>query len=240
VLAIACVEIVGFSAALWVGFNEGLFGGPTPFSADLAGHGPTGASFPTGYLDRSYRLVALFVDRDYGLLRWAPVLALAVFGAWLLSRERRAGLARAIPELRREQSLAAVCGIAAFAQLLTAAFLAPSMFGFWFPGRQLVAVLPLTIPLVALGLRHVPRLGLLLAALGVAASLWLYLYVRLGHGGLAAGRPPAPWGPLRAVFPRFEPGATYPYVLAALIGAAAIALVATSELGRARRIARLR
>jgi hypothetical protein len=41
------------------------------------------------------------------------------------------------------------------------------------------------------------------------------------------------------VFPLFERGATYPYVLAALIGALAIALVGGSELRRARRIAAL-
>jgi hypothetical protein len=29
----------------------------------------TDASFPGGYLDRVYRLVALFIDREYGLLR---------------------------------------------------------------------------------------------------------------------------------------------------------------------------
>ena len=43
------------------------------------------------------------------------------------------------------------------AQLLVAAFLAPTMFGFWFPPRHLLAGLPLAIPLVAWGLRHLPR-----------------------------------------------------------------------------------
>ena len=36
---------------------------------------------PVGYLDRAYRLVALWIDRDYGLLRWAPVFLLAFAGA---------------------------------------------------------------------------------------------------------------------------------------------------------------
>src|SRR3954454_22777073 len=100
VLAITAVEVVGFSVALYVGLSEGLFGGPTPYSAALREQGGLEAAFPFGYLERAYRGVALFIDRDYGLLRWAPVFALAFLGAWMLWRERRSGLARAIPGLR--------------------------------------------------------------------------------------------------------------------------------------------
>ena len=44
---------------------------------------------------------ALWIDRDVGLLRWAPVLALSVFAAWLLWRSRRAHLARLVAERAR-------------------------------------------------------------------------------------------------------------------------------------------
>ena len=91
------------------------------------------------------------------------------------------------------------------------------MSGFWFPGFQLLAVLPLSIPLVALGIRHLPRTGLVLALIGIAASIWLYLAVRLGHWGLATDRPDAPWGPLTHVFPRFD-GSTYPNTVAIIAG----------------------
>src|SRR3954452_19503112 len=100
VLAITAVEVVGFSVALYVGLSEGLFGGPTPYSAALAEQSGLEPSFPLGYLERAYRSVALLIDRDYGLLRWAPVFALALLGAWLLWRERLSGLERAIPGLR--------------------------------------------------------------------------------------------------------------------------------------------
>ena len=56
-----------------------------------------------------------------------------------------------------------LCALALGVQLLVAAFLAPTMFGFWFPPRHLLAGLPLAIPLVALGLRHAPRTGAALA-----------------------------------------------------------------------------
>ncbi|MEA2142058.1 MAG: murein peptide amidase, partial [Solirubrobacteraceae bacterium] len=119
----------------------------------------------------------------------------------------------------REETAAALCACVAGAQLFVAAFLAPTMFGFWFPGRHLVPALPLLVPLVALGLRKLPRLGALLGAIGIGASVWLWIAVRWDGAGLAADRPPAPWGPLDDAFPLFGAG-TLPYVIAGLIGAA--------------------
>src|SRR3954447_10220088 len=71
-LAIGAVELAAFSVALWAAVNEGLDGGLTPYSTDGGGSSSLG-----GYLARAYRLGALFIDRDYGLLRWAPVFLLA-------------------------------------------------------------------------------------------------------------------------------------------------------------------
>jgi len=221
VLATGGLYLAGLSVSVMVSVNEVLYGGPTPYAADVAGQTATDASFPGGYLERSYRLVALFLDRDYGLLRWAPVFALALAGGRLLWRARRSSLSQALPGHRAAERVGAICAGALAAQLLVAAFLAPTMFGFWFPPRHLLAALPLAVPLVAWGLRHHPRPGAALALVGLIASLWLYADVRLGDGGLAAGRPDAPWGPLVALFPFFgtAPG---PYVLAgALAGIAA-------------------
>jgi hypothetical protein len=227
-LALGAVEVVGFSLAFYAGLSDGLFGGLTPYAAQLPGADLTGASGLADHLERSYRLVALWIDRDYGLLRWAPLFALAFVGLWLAWRERRAGLARVIPELRGEETAAALCACVAGAQLLVAAFLAPTMFGFWFPGRHLVPLLPLLVPLVALGLRKLPRLGAVLGVIGVVASVWLWIAVRWDGAGLAANRPRAPWGPLDAAFPLFG-GGTFPYVLAGLIGVALAALFFVPE-----------
>src|SRR5215217_3425923 len=121
-LAVGAVELSLFSVALYVAMNEAIYGGPTPYAADVPGESATDASFPGGYLERAYRLVALFLDREYGLLRWAPVF-------------------------------------------------------------------PLAVPLVAWGLRHLPRAGTALAVLTVASTAWLYADVRWGDGSLAGGRP---------------------------------------------------
>jgi hypothetical protein len=226
VLAVTALELVGFSVALYVGVSDGFYGGPTQYSAALGNETGFDPSFPIGYLERAYRGVALLIDRDYGVFRWAPVLGLALVGGVALWRERRSGLARAIPGLRGEEAAALVCGGAALAQIFVATFLTPTAFGFWFPGRHLVTALPLAVPLVALGLRRAPRVGTLLGLVGVAASAWLYLEVRIGDAGLVSRVPDAPWGPLERAFPLFSDGATYPFVLAAALAAAAALLLA--------------
>ena len=136
-LAIGAVEVSLFSVALYVGINEALYGGVTPYDADNPGESATDASFPGGYANRAYRLVALFLDRNYGLLRWAPVFALAFAGLWWLWRSHREHLSRALTGVRDTELTAGLCAVALAAQLFVAAFLAPTMFGFWFPPRHL-------------------------------------------------------------------------------------------------------
>jgi hypothetical protein len=231
-LALLGVEIMGFSGALFVAVNEGFYGGVTPFATLPRGASATGAHTLHGYLDRAPRLAGLLVDRDVGLLRWAPVLALALFGAWLLWRGRRERLARAVPGYRTMAAAAGLCAATIVVQLLVAAFLAPTISGPWFPGRQLVAVLPLSVPLVGWGLRHAPRAGTALAALTGAASIWLYLDVRLGDAGLAARQPEAPWGPLVRALPRFD-GSAYPTAVA-IAAAGLIGLLVWRDLRQGR------
>ena len=221
-LAVGSVELAGFSVALFVGINEALYDGLTPYgSAETT----TDASFPGGYLERAYRLVALFVDRDYGLLRWAPVFALAFGGLWWLWHSRRERVARAVPAVREIELTAGLCAAALGAQLLVAAFAAPTMFGFWFPPRHLLAGLPLAVPLVAWGLRHAPRVGAVLAALTLAASVWLYVDVRWAGGSLVTDRPDAPFGPLTDAFPFFD-GSIWPNAFAGAIAAGLLVLAA--------------
>jgi hypothetical protein len=224
-LAVGTVELSLFSVALYVAFNEALYGGPTPYAAGATGEAATEAASPGSYLARSYRLVALFIDREYGLLRWAPVFALAFAGLWWLWHAHRERLAQAVPGVRSIELSATLCAAALGAHLLVAAFVAPTMFGFWFPPRHLLAALPLAVPLVALGLRHLPRVGSALAALTVAGSAWLYADVRWGDASFATDRPDAPFGPLTDLLPLFEPGGGWPFWLAAAIGVAALALV---------------
>ena len=70
-------------------------------------------------------------------------------------------------------------------QLVVAALIAPTADGAWFPGRHLIPVLPLATPLVALGLRRMPRAGIALAVLSVGIAAWVYVDARWAGGALA-------------------------------------------------------
>jgi hypothetical protein len=203
--AIATAEVMIGSLVFYFTFNDRFFGGLTPYAANAPGHSATGAEFPLGYLERLPRLAALAIDRDYGLLRWAPVLALSLFAAWLLWRSRRSHVSRLAPErLDAEVAVAlllALCG----GQVLAAAFAAPAAEGDWFPGRQLVAALPAAATLAAWGLRRAPRTGAALGVLTLLASAWLIIGLASGHvdGWIGAPGSTAPWGPLEQLLPRF-------------------------------------
>jgi hypothetical protein len=180
-LAIGAVEVSLFSVALWVGIDEALYDGPTPYSAaDSA----TGASTVGDYLSRLPRFATLFADPDFGLLRWAPLFALAFAGVWWLWRSRRDRLARAVSQLHEVELTAGLCTAVLAVQVVVAALLAPTADGVWFAGRHLIPALPLAVPLVALGLRRIPRVGVALALLTLAASAWLYADARWGGGTL--------------------------------------------------------
>jgi hypothetical protein len=184
-LALGASEAAAFSVALYIAFNEALYNGPTPYSAGSTGQTATGADSAGDYLERTDRLVTLFIDPSHGLLRWAPLFALAFVGLWILYRSRRDHLAHAAPRVEEMERVAVLCAAVLGAQLIVAAFLAPTMSGPWFPPRHLLAALPLAIPLVALGLRRLPRPGIALIVLTLGTTAWLYLDVLLGAGELA-------------------------------------------------------
>jgi hypothetical protein len=215
-----------FSAVAYVTVNEVLFGGFTPYSAADPGESATGAAFPDGYLERAPRLVGLWLDRTYGVLRWAPVLALAFYALWLLWRSRRDHVARLVPERRDAEVAATLCALVCTAQVLVAVVLSPTMFGFWFPGRHLLAALPVAAALCAWGLRHAPRVGGALALLTVATSAWLYVELRIDGGGWVGPSSDAPLGPVDAALPLFGTDSAGEIVAMAAVAAAVAALVA--------------
>src|SRR3954454_2164577 len=152
--AIAAGEALSASLVFYVTLNDRFYGGLTPRSAgatDLP-------DVPFGYVDRIPRLAALWLDRDAGLLRWAPVLALVGFAAWLLYRSRRDQLARVVPARREAEACARLLlAVVAAEVAVTALAGATPLHGTAFPGVALAAVLPPAAALTAWALRHVPR-----------------------------------------------------------------------------------
>lgn len=119
------------SAACYIWFHMNVFGGLTPYSVNIVYAGRTttgivGAHFE--FLDRTYRLWGLFIDQRFGVGRWAPLLLVGAVAAPLLWKQT--GSPRLVLALL-------------LIQLLSATFIAITMMGWWFPGRTLMAVLPL-------------------------------------------------------------------------------------------------
>ncbi|MGH2600564.1 MAG: hypothetical protein ACRDJ9_14410 [Dehalococcoidia bacterium] len=159
-------------AGLYVWFQLRTFGALTPYSVNVVWAGDSTVAVVEAHVnvvDRIYRLWGLFIDRRFGVARWAPILFLALAGCIPLLRQR--GLPRLI--------LALIA-----AQLLIATFVAITMVGWWFPGRTLVTVLPLfALPLAVLLRDGRPWLRLTAAGLGAYSALITLHLARAGHAG---------------------------------------------------------
>ncbi len=111
------------SLVFYVSLNDRLYGGFTPLAvAGRAGHRARRGSAATS--TALPRLATLWVERDAGLLRWAPVLALAFLGAWLLWRSRRERLGELVAERRDAEHAAFLALAVCAAQVAVAAFAA--------------------------------------------------------------------------------------------------------------------
>lgn len=221
--ALVAGEALAASLVFYATINDRFYGGLTPRSAGLTGL----PEFPLGYVERLPRLAGLWLDRDAGLLRWAPLLALVFFAAWLLYSSRRDQLARVAPARREAEACAGLLLGIAGAQLLVVALLsAGGLRGGAFPGVSLVAALPALAALTAWGLRHVPRpVAALLGLFTLVASAWLVLAERDGHlKGWLEVDTSAPWGPPVNVFPNFTGAAFWPAGLCALLLAGAVVI----------------
>ena len=160
------------SAAIFIWFHLVTFGELTPYSLNSVYAGFSTAEVVNSHIDfsdRIYRLWGLFVDRRFGIGRWAPVLLLLVPGL--------------IPLLRTSAMHRLILALIA-TQVVIATFVAITMMGWWFPGRTMVTVLPLfSIPMSLLIVQapnpvRMSALVLGLYSLAVTAAL-----AHAGHSG---------------------------------------------------------
>jgi hypothetical protein len=188
------LEVALFSGVLYISINDRLYGGLTPYAVLPAGESATGAHGLGDHLERWPRLLWLWVGPPQGLLLWAPVCALGFVALWLLARSRHERLARVVAEQVDVEVTAGFLFTVIAAGLLVAVFLAPTIAGPRFAGHQLVAVLPLVGALCSWGWRRFPRAGAVLAALTVAATVWVLVAARVdGDAGVAPPRGALPW-----------------------------------------------
>lgn len=118
--------------------------------------------FSPDYGARTVRLAALLTERSFGIAAWQP--------AWLLTVPALGALIRARPP-----GWAVLSSVLA-AGWCTATFVALTIAGWWFPGRQVVVVLPAAVLTLCwwLDRRRAQRAAFgVLGALGIASWLWL-------------------------------------------------------------------
>ena len=163
---------------------------------------------------------ALWIDRDVGLLRWAPVLALSGFSAWLLWRSRRTHRAHSRP--RRAARPRSAAGLSLLRLRSAVLVAAPSprrrSTGEWFPARHVVAAFPIAAALApgACATRRAP--ARCSARLTLLCSAWLVIALAFGNARRmgAPGRGRAVWAGGCRVLPRF--GDPWANVNAAAVG----------------------
>lgn len=150
------------------------YGGLTVYAAGafFAEHGGQLSVVGTDpdYAGRSTRLLGLLAGRSFGVAAWQPALTLAVPAAAALLRRRPAGW----------DALLAPLAVG----WLSATFLAATMQGWWFPGRQVIVVLPAAVVALAWWAAHgTRRLALVTATgvLGVAGYAFLVTEGLLGR-----------------------------------------------------------
>ncbi|MGI9062200.1 MAG: hypothetical protein ACR2FQ_00040 [Pseudonocardiaceae bacterium] len=165
-------DVGGFGAALavagavYLAVHRAVWGGWTVYASgdhfERIGEFAVVGTSPD-YGGRALRLVGLLTDRDFGLIAWQP--------AWLLVVPAVAALLAVRPRGTAALALPLAAG------WLVATFLALTMHGFWWPGRQIVVVAPLALLVVlwwlARGGPRVRAVATALAAAGVVTYGWL-------------------------------------------------------------------
>lgn len=228
------VEIILTSAIIYVTVNDRLFGGFLPNEAALPGRGgPTGADGILEHAARADRLIGLWLDRDAGLLIWAPLVALVFAGVWGLWRSRRDQLGFLVSDRIDVEVAGAFYVLIAGAITLIAAFFGPNLQGPWFPGHELVPALPFGAALAAWGLRRMPRTGTALAVATLVVSAWLLIAARLDpRAALQPPRGDLPWGGVQDfILPTFAGGGAGEVVLIVVVAVALTAGVVYEWLG---------
>jgi hypothetical protein len=195
------------SGVAYVWFHYAVFEDLTAYSVNTVYEGADAASVLQSHVsipDRAYRLYGLFVDQRFGIGRWAPLLLLVPASLPLLLSRRvvstRASGATSDGMASRNESgrvgqgdrVGRSYGVVRLTvlalivtQLLIATFVAITMMGWWFPGRTMMAVLPLTALPLTLLLARLPGWGRAFAGLlaGVSLAFTVALHGATANGG---------------------------------------------------------
>jgi hypothetical protein len=170
----ALVGALAVGAVTYVTAHLAIYGGVTPYAVGdhFVGGEFTAVGVTPDYAGRSVRLVGLLTDRAFGLAAWQPLWLLAVPALAALLRRRPPGWPALVAPLA--------------AGWLTATFVALTMHGWWWPGRQVVAVLPGAVLALAwwvstVAHRRLPLAATAVGATGILAYAWLLAEIHAGR-----------------------------------------------------------
>lgn len=162
---VAITLALAFAGATYLAIHQRIYGGWTVYATgDHFADGEFQVVGPNAnYTGRTRRLMGLLVDRGFGLIPWAPAFVLAPGALLVLVRHSR------------HRWLVLTTIAAAYA---TATWVALTMHGWWWPGRQLVVILPLVVAAVAFAADRI-RILLIPAIIGFALGVfnWVWLVV---------------------------------------------------------------
>lgn len=166
---VAALTGLGLAAVGYLVAHRLIYGGWTVYAAGdhFVGGEFTVVGSDPNYLGRSRRVVGLLLDGGFGLVAWMPAYLLAVPALGALMRRRPPGWAALVVPL--------AAGWAA------ATWVALTMHGWWWPGRQVVVIVPCLVLAVAWWVEQRPRGRLVAVILGgvVGAVTWLWLVVEV-------------------------------------------------------------
>ena len=172
-VAVGLAVALAGAAVVFLGLHQLWYGGFTPYAA--GSHFGGGELTVTGndpdYLSRSVRLLGLLVDRGFGLAVWQPAFLLVVPAVAALA-------------VRRPRHWAAIA-LPLAVGWLNATFVALTMHGWWWPGRQVVIVLPCAVLAIAWwAARYRPAQILVAIGLAIGAFTFAFLTVEVLTGNL--------------------------------------------------------
>jgi hypothetical protein len=163
-LAVAVLTgVLATGGVVYLAAHKAIYGGVTAYASGdhFQGSGEFGVvGLHPDYPGRTVRLLGLLVDRDFGIAAWQP--------AWFLIVPALVALLVTRPRHRPALAVPLLAGWA------TATWVALTMHGFWWPGRQLVVVLPLAVLVILVWLARAGRAVVVTAAGLAAAGLAYY------------------------------------------------------------------
>jgi hypothetical protein len=171
--SVAVIAGLGVMAGVFVAAHLAWYGGLTPYATGdhFVGGEFTATGSDPDYFGRSIRLAGLLLDRDFGLAAWQPAFLLAVPAAVALVTRRPRGWL--------------VLGLPFVAGWLNATFVAFTMHGWWWPGRQTVVVLPCVVLAVTWWAARTQMVARVLVGLGAfGASVYACLVAQAVLGDL--------------------------------------------------------